>query len=81
MAGLPIVTTYQCGAGTDLLIDGFNGHKYNATDTAALSEIIKKIATQTSQDYFEMSRNSKRLAAHIDLAGWSAHINTLKAHA
>jgi glycosyltransferase involved in cell wall biosynthesis len=80
LAGLPIVTTYQCGAGTDFVIDEFNGYKYDATDKDALSAIIKKLMLQNEADYFKMSVNSKHLAANINLAGWSAHINTLKAH-
>lgn len=78
LAGLPIVSTDQCGAATELLIDGFNGYKYDATDKQALSEIIKKLMTQNDEDYFKMSANSKRLASTVNLTRWAAQLNSVK---
>tara|TARA_R110002033_G_C3896269_1_gene239485 strand:+ start:12221 stop:13258 length:1038 start_codon:yes stop_codon:yes gene_type:complete len=78
LAGLPIVSTYQCGAATELLIDGFNGYSYDATDKKALIQIIKKLVEQDETDYFKMSKNSKFLASTINLKRWTAQINSVK---
>uniref|UniRef100_UPI0030EE414A glycosyltransferase n=1 Tax=uncultured Winogradskyella sp. TaxID=395353 RepID=UPI0030EE414A len=77
LAGLPIVSTHQCGAATELLIDGFNGYAYNATDKMALHSIIKKLMNQNEDDYFMMSENSKSLASKINLTQWAAQINSV----
>jgi glycosyltransferase involved in cell wall biosynthesis len=78
IAGLPIITTYQCGAGTDLVIERFNGYKYNAKDKDHLRQIIKKVTNQSAEDYFKMSVHSKFLGSKLNLTNWSAQINTLK---
>ncbi|WP_179351498.1 glycosyltransferase [Winogradskyella vidalii] len=77
LAGLPIIATQQCGAATELLIDGFNGYKYEANDKEALSKIIKKMMTQNKEDYFKMAENSKSLASTINLTRWTALINSV----
>ena len=38
--GLPIITTYQCNAGLELIEDGVNGYLVEAEDVAALSSAI-----------------------------------------
>lgn len=78
LAGLPIITTYQCGAGAELVVDGFNGYKYNAFDTNELFKIIQCVKSQSTSEYFEMSMNSKHLASNIDLKTWSAKLNSVK---
>ncbi|OBX25531.1 glycosyl transferase family 1 [Gelidibacter algens] len=78
LSGLPIITTYQCGAGTDLVIDHFNGFKYDATNKVDLKTILLKVTEQSADDYFKMSANSKFLGSKINLINWSAQINTLK---
>ncbi|MUU77877.1 glycosyltransferase [Winogradskyella endarachnes] len=77
LAGLPMVSTHQCGAATELLIDGFNGYTYNATDKDALTRVIKKLVLQDEQSYFKMSANSKYLASNINLTRWAAQINSV----
>ena len=71
------MSTHQCGAATELLIDGFNGYAYNATDKMALHSIIKKLMNQNEDDYFMMSENSKSLASKINLTQWAAQINSV----
>lgn len=78
LSGLPIITTHQCGAGTDLVIDHFNGYKYDATNKEELKKILLKVTDQNSDDYFKMSANSKFLGSNINLTHWSAQMNTLK---
>ena len=77
LAGLPIVSTHQCGAATELLINDYNGYKYNATDKEALTNIIKKLMRQSDADYFKMSANSKKLASNLNLTRWAAQINSV----
>lgn len=78
LAGLPIITTYQCGAGTELVIDHFNGYKYDAHNTESLKKTILKVADQSAYEYHTMSNNSKFLGSQINLTNWSAQINSLK---
>ncbi|WP_458628883.1 glycosyltransferase [Winogradskyella sp. PC D3.3] len=77
LAGLPIIATQQCGAATELLVDGFNGYKYDANDKEALSAIITKMMTQNIEDYFKMAANSKSLASNINLTRWTALLNSV----
>ena len=39
--GLPVVTTYECVAGSELICDGENGYLVHATDTIAMAEKIQ----------------------------------------
>ncbi len=77
LAGLPIISTHQCGATTALLIDDFNGYIYDAMDRESLTQIIKKMVEQTPEDYFKMSKNSRHLATSINILDWSAKINSI----
>ncbi|MDB4273904.1 glycosyltransferase [Algibacter sp.] len=77
LAGMPILTTHQTGAGTELVIHGFNGYVYNALDAQALRKYINHISTLTTEDYLKMSGNSKTLASKINFSQWSAMLNSI----
>jgi glycosyltransferase involved in cell wall biosynthesis len=78
LAGMPIVSTYQTGAATELVIHGFNGYLYNAFNEKELSTYIKQISKQTHEEYFKMSENSKMIASKINLQEWSAMLNSVR---
>lgn len=77
LAGMPILTTHQTGAATELVIHGFNGYVYDAFDEKELNKYIKLISNQSSQEYFKMSKNSKMIASKINLREWSAMLNSI----
>lgn len=77
LAGLPIITTYECGAASDLVLHGFNGFLYEANNKAELKNIITAIMTIEEEQYFEMSANSKAIASKINLKEWSATLNSV----
>ncbi|WP_370390820.1 glycosyltransferase [uncultured Winogradskyella sp.] len=78
LAGLPIISTYQCGAASEFVINGFNGYRYDAKDVDALKHIIRQVAQQSAAAYVAMSQNSRHLGGHHTLEDWSAKINSLK---
>jgi glycosyltransferase involved in cell wall biosynthesis len=78
LAGMPILSTHQTGATTELVIHGFNGYLYNAFNEKQLKKYIKIISEQTPQEYFKMSKNSKMIASKINLPEWSAMLNSVR---
>jgi glycosyltransferase involved in cell wall biosynthesis len=77
LAGLPVLTTNECGAASDFVINGFNGFVYDATDEKKLKSIIQHIMTIPEDQYFEMSANSKLIASKINLNEWAATLNSV----
>lgn len=41
--GLPVITTYQCGSGTELVKEGQNGYLYDAEDVGVLRDRMIKL--------------------------------------
>ncbi len=77
-SGLPVITTYACGAGTEMVLPGENGFLYEAEDTQELSRLLSSLmkapldrqrmgaaALQTAQKYTieEMSEAHLRVLA------------------
>lgn len=77
LAGLPIISTKECGATTVFLEDKKNGYIYAANDAGKLKEILLKINELTEEKYFSMSKESKQLANKINLNNWSDSINSV----
>lgn len=46
--GLPIITTYQCGAGNMMVINGGNGYLYDCEDICELEKYIKTLMDDES---------------------------------
>lgn len=78
LAGMPVLSTHQTGAASELVIHGFNGYLYNAFNEKELKKYIKQISVQTPQEYFKMSGNSKMIASKINLQEWSAMLNSVR---
>lgn len=77
LAGLPIISTYQTGAISEFVIQGYNGYVYDATNKKELMDILLRIGNLPDDKYMEMSQNSKHLAGRISLNSWSATINSI----
>ena len=55
--GLPIITTENCLAGTELIQDGENGYIVPVDDVNGIAESIKKIF-MSQEKYAEMQKNN-----------------------
>lgn len=57
--GLPVITTYSCGAGTEMVRQGENGFLYEAEDTRGLCVYLKKLmeSQETRENMGERSLN------------------------
>ena len=77
LAGLPVITTYETGAASDFVIHNFNGFVYEANDSNKLKQIIRSLDNVSIENYLEMSKNSKTMAAKINLDEWSAKLNSI----
>ena len=60
-SGLPIISTYECGAVSDFVRDGCNGYVVPG-EVKALKKAMIKISTMPIQELTEMSEISKTLA-------------------
>ena len=47
--GLPVITTKQCAAGLDLIVDGENGYLVNADDAPSLTEKINRLLSHPEE--------------------------------
>lgn len=77
LAGLPVLTTYQTGAASDFVIHGYNGYVYDAFNEKELKKYLCRFMKLTNKGYFEMSKNSKKIASKINLNEWSATLNSV----
>ena len=55
--GLPVITTYQCVAGKELVKEGKNGYLVNAGDSEKTEAAIKTLFGQSEEDYETMRIN------------------------
>lgn len=59
--GLPVITSDQVGASTDLVEEGHNGFTYPAGDVDALAEKLERLANLSEQERQTMGQNSRHL--------------------
>jgi glycosyltransferase involved in cell wall biosynthesis len=77
LAGMPILTTHETGAASELVIHGFNGYVYDAHNEQELLKYITHMSQLSKEDYFKMAKNSKAIASKINLKEWSAMLNSV----
>lgn len=77
LAWLPIITTYETGAASEFVIPGFNGFLMQAGNQEKLISILKQIEKMDEIEYHHFSSNSKLLSNKINLAIWSAQLNSV----
>jgi glycosyltransferase involved in cell wall biosynthesis len=75
-AGLPILTTNESGAGVHLVKNGFNGFKYDANDTEALTYYLSFFSRQNEDNWKIMSSNSKLLSKLYTPNLWAETLQT-----
>lgn len=61
-AGLPLISTFECGAASDILIDGWNGVLVPAGNVDSLAGAMRQISGSASSELASMGRRSRELA-------------------
>lgn len=70
-AGMPIITTHECGAAYHLVKNGYNGYLIEPDNEKQLQEAMAKIANKTDEEIKEMGNRSKELARSFTPEIWS----------
>jgi glycosyltransferase involved in cell wall biosynthesis len=72
--GLPVIASYECGSAIDLVINEYNGYKFNSKDYNSLMQVIKNYLSLSSKDKSDFSKNSIKISRKINHENWN---NTL----
>ncbi|MFV8465648.1 glycosyltransferase [Flavobacterium sp. LB1P62] len=70
-AGLPIVTTTNCGAATAFVKQGYNGYFFEPGNALKLKEILLKMNGKNQQEIHNMGKRSFELSKQIHPEMWS----------
>ena len=73
-AGLTVICTSACGAGTRLVLDGYNGVVVTPGDATGLSRAMARIAAADDSTRAEMSRRSVELAGQFTPSRWATYL-------
>jgi glycosyltransferase involved in cell wall biosynthesis len=76
LCGLPVISTYQCGAAIDFIEDGINGFLFQSGDKAKLKSIFKKITSMSDAEYQNFSDQAILASRKVSLANWSATLTS-----
>jgi glycosyltransferase involved in cell wall biosynthesis len=76
-AGLPLLLSDSTGAGTEFLINHFNGLVFKSGDESSLRENLLKIMGMTDEELIVMGKNSLLLSQRISHSTWSANLNSI----
>lgn len=76
-AGLPIITTFNCGAGTAFIRNGYNGYLTQSGNAKSLTKALKKITELSDQELYEMGGRSSELSKQFTPHTWSATLKEL----
>jgi len=72
-AGLPIISTYQCTAANELIINGKNGYLYDSKSVEDLTLILSDLLS-SKEKRDEMSRFNEQLSSEIDSEYYSSKL-------
>jgi len=61
--GLPVIVSRQCGCGQDLVRDGENGFKFDATDEHGLGKLMLRVASAPSTELTAMAKKGRKIVA------------------
>ncbi len=71
LCGLPVISTYQCGAAIDFIEDGVNGFLFQAGDKAKLKSILMKITAMNDSEYQNFSDQAIIASRKVSFENWS----------
>jgi glycosyltransferase involved in cell wall biosynthesis len=70
-AGLPIITTVNCGAASAFVKQGYNGFLFEPGNASKLREILLKMNKKSQNEIQNMGRHSFELSKQINAEMWS----------
>lgn len=73
-AGLPIITTHNCGAATAFVRNGYNGLITRAGSVANLYEALKKTTKLSDEELYTMGERSYELSRQYTPDTWASTI-------
>lgn len=80
LSGTPVISTYQCGAATDLVTHQNNGFLFDAEAFDELLDIFETIQQMTDEQYKSMSKLARASAEQITAEDWSQTLETIGKH-
>jgi glycosyltransferase involved in cell wall biosynthesis len=76
-AGLPIVTTTNCGAATAFVKQGYNGYLFESDNKNELKSVLLKMNSKTMQEIAQMGKRSFELSKQIHPELWAESLINL----
>lgn len=74
--GLPILSSNKCGASYNLVIDGFNGFKFDPYYVNTIKKALNNFISLSSQEKKRLSINSHTIASKINHSNWNKTLNS-----
>ncbi len=69
-AGMPLISTHQCGAASHFIIHGYNGYKVNGGNVQELRQAMATMLNKSDEDLLQMAQRSRELAKTITQEMW-----------
>ena len=76
-SGLPLLLSDTCGAGTDYLINGYNGYYFENNNPIDLKEKLLILMTASSEQLSTMGKRSYKFSLNNSPEIWSYRLNQL----
>ena len=78
--GLPVISTYQCVAGKELIKEGINGYLVDAGDSENVEKVIKRLFEKNEHDYKEMRLNCLEMIKDYSIESMTVeHMSVIRA--
>jgi glycosyltransferase involved in cell wall biosynthesis len=71
-AGLPIISTYQCGAARAFIREGYNGYLVKSGSIQSLHHALNEVTELSDQELRDMSERSRELSKQITPHTWAS---------
>lgn len=75
--GKPIISTYQCGAATAFVRNGYNGYLTKGGKTYDLFKALKKITMKSDSELHKMGKRSSQLSYQFTPLSWASTLYNL----
>ena len=77
LLGLPILSSYNCGASFDLVHNNINGFKFNPDDKKSIKQAVLKYINLTIEEKIKFGRLSKIIASRYNHDYWCYNLISL----
>jgi len=75
--GMPVISSELCGSSYDLVIDGYNGYKFNPHDDLSIKKALENFISLSNIRKKEYSANSIKISKKINHDIWNQSILSL----